>query len=69
MKELNKRFLPSLYIVTESFVSYKNNKRQFLKYPAVVKGISAVNEYMLQYFEKLNAKSTNRVRFYNFLRK
>ncbi|OQA89748.1 MAG: hypothetical protein BWY26_01646 [Elusimicrobia bacterium ADurb.Bin231] len=69
VKELNKDSFRPLYIVTESFVSYKNNKRQFLKYPAVLKGIKAVHDYMLQYFEKLNAKSTNRVRFYNFLRK
>ena len=69
IKKLNDETFRPLYIITESFISYQHHVKQSLKYPAVMKGVKAVRDYALQYFEKLNNKSENRMRVYNFLRK
>ena len=57
-----------LYIVTESYISYKHGKKTSLKYPAILKGVRAVRDYVVQYCEKLNNKSINRARVYEFLK-
>ncbi len=64
----DKSFRP-LHIAVESYISYKRGVKQSISYPSVMKGVRAVRDYALQYFEKLNNKSENRVRVYNFLKK
>jgi len=66
---LDDRSFRPLYIAVESYISYKHGVKQSISYPSVMKGVKAVRDYTLQYFEKLNNKSENRVRVYNFLRK
>lgn len=60
-EDINQKFRP-LYITTESYIAKYNNSMRKLTFPEIMKGVTSIRDFSMQYFDKVQYKAHKKLK-------